>query len=193
MRTLKFLVVILSVLLIGAFICGCQEEKELETRPVNESEIVEEFSESTETATSETESEITELTLYFSDGQAMYLLPEKRKVPKTETPAQVAIEELIKGSEEAGHVSTIPEGTMLNSIDIDDETAYVDFSEEFKENYQLGSAAEIMTVYSIVNTLTEFPAIKKVKFLVEGKPLEIPGSNFDFKTQEFSRNADLIE
>ncbi len=193
MKYFKFLTILLAVVLVSIFLVGCQEEKELETKPANESEIVEESSESTETTTSETESETTELVLYFSDGQAMYLLPEKRKVPKTETPAQAAIEELIKGPEEAEHVSTIPEGTKLNGVNVEDETAYVDFSEEFKENYQLGSAAEIMTVYSLVNTLTEFPTIKKVKFLINGESLEIEGSNFDFKTQEFSRNADLIE
>jgi len=192
MKYFKFLTILSVVVLVSIFLVGCQEEKELETKPANESETVEEVADSTE-ATSEIESETTELVLYFSDEQAMYFLPEARKVPKTETPAQAAIEELIKGSEEAGHVSTIPKGTKLNGINIEDETAYVDFSEEFKANYQLGSAAETMTVYSIVNTLTEFPAIKKVKFLVNGEPLEIEGSNFDFKAQEFSRNADLIE
>jgi len=192
MKYFKFLTILSAVVLISIFLVGCQEEKEPETKPANESETVEEVADSTE-ATSEIELETTELVLYFSDEQAMYLLPEARKVPKTETPAQAAIEELIKGSEEAGHVSTIPEGTKLNGINIEDEIAYVDFSEEFKENYQLGSAAETMAVYSIVNTLTEFPAIKTVKFLINGEPLEIEGSNFDFKTQEFSRNADLIK
>lgn len=192
MKFFKLFTILLIVGALSIFLTGCREEKEPETKPANESEIVEEIADSTETA-SEIESETTELTLYFADEQAMYLLPEKREVPKTETPAQAAIEELIKGPEEVTHVSTIPEGTKLNGINVEDETAYVDFSKEFKANYQLGSAAEIMTVYSIVNTLTEFPAIKKVKFLVNGEPFEIEGSNFDFKAQEFSRNADLIE
>ncbi len=195
MKYFKLLTILLVVGALSIFLTGCREEKELETKPANEPEIAEEFSKSTGTIADESEIELetTKLTLYFSDEQAMYLLPETREVLKTETLAEAAIEELIKGSEEAGYVSTIPEGTKLNGINIEDETAYVNFSEEFKANYQLGSAAENMTVYSIVNTLTELPTIKRVRFLVNGEPLEIVGSNFNFKTQEFSRNADLIK
>lgn len=192
MKHFKFFVILVVITAICFFVAGCDKE-EPKTNGENEVISVEETSLDESGAEFETDEETTKLTIYFSDEQAMYLLPETREILKTETPAQAAIEELIKGPEEAGHIGTIPEGTMLNGIKIEDETAYVDFSEEFKANYQLGSAAEVMTVYSIVNTLTEFPAIKKVKFLVDGEPLEIKGSNFDFKVQEFSRNTDVIK
>ncbi|MDO8885562.1 GerMN domain-containing protein [Candidatus Oleimmundimicrobium sp.] len=192
MNRFKFLVILVVITAVCFFVTGCDKE-EPKTNGENEVISVEETGLDESGAEFETDEETTTLTVYFSDEQAMYLLPETKEVPKTETPAQAAIEELIKGPEEAGHVSTIPEGTKLNGIKIEEEMAYVDFSEKFKANYQLGSAAEIMTIYSIVNTLTEFPTIKRVKFLVNGEPLEIEGSNFDFKIQDFSRNADLIK
>lgn len=186
MKLFKCLAVILILTLLTLSLSGCFEKKEEPEKPAPE-EVTEPIKEG------EQEEETTSLTLYFADDQAIYLLAEEREIPKTKTPAKATLEELIKGPEKEGHFSTIPEGTKLNSVSIKDGLASVDFSEEFKTNYPLGSAAEMMTVYSIVNTLTEFSAIKEVKFLVDGEPLDIPGSNFDFTVQKFSRNEDLIK
>ena len=72
----------------------------------------------------------------------------------------------------------MPQGTSLLDINVkDDGLCIVDFSSEL-----LGDASgEVITgelmVYSIVNTLTEFPTIDSVEFRIEGQPVERLGDN----------------
>jgi germination protein M len=122
----------------------------------------------------------------------MYVVPEVREVDVVgRRYAQTAIEELIKGPTMPGLYPTIPNGTKLRSIKVEDGTAIVDFSKEFKENHSGGSAGELMTINSIVNTLTEFPSIKSVKFLIDGKENETLAGHVVFD-QPFTRNEDVI-
>ncbi len=112
--------------------------------------------------------EMVEVNLYFSDSHAMYLEPENRKISQTPSLAKQAVIELIKGPENLDLYPTIPEGTQVNEVYIADDIVYVDLSEEIFENHPGGSSGELMTVYSIVNTLTEIPPIKGVQILVGG-------------------------
>jgi len=116
--------------------------------------------------------EMLEVTLYFSDSQAMYLVPEKRKIPQTTSLARQAVIELIKGPENSASYPTIPEGTQVNEVYITDDIVYIDLSEEIFKNHPGGSSGELMTVYSIVNTLTEIPPIIGVQILVEGNEMK---------------------
>lgn len=112
--------------------------------------------------------EMVEVKLYFSDSQAMYLVLEKRKIPQAPSLARQAVIELIKGPENSDLYPTIPEGTQVNELYIAGDIAYIDLSEEIFKNHPGGSSGELMTVYSIVNTLTEISQIKGVQILVEG-------------------------
>jgi len=112
--------------------------------------------------------EMVEVNLYFSDSQAMYLVPEKRKISQAPSLARQAVIELIKGPESSDLYPTIPEGTKINEVYIADDIVYIDLSEEIFENHPGGSSGELMTVYSIVNTLTEISPIKGVQILVGG-------------------------
>jgi spore germination protein GerM len=50
--------------------------------------------------------------------------------------------------------------------------AFVNFSKNLIKKYQGGSTAEMATIYSLTNSITQnVPGIKKVKILVEGKEL----------------------
>jgi len=136
--------------------------------------------------------EMVEVTLYFSDSQAMYLVPEKRKIPQTPSLARQAIIELIKGPENSDLYSTIPEGTQINEIYIVDDIAYIDLSEEIFKNHPGGSSGELMTVYSIVNTLTEIPPIKGVQILVGGNERESLVGHIDI-SMPLLRDEDWIK
>ncbi len=115
-----------------------------------------------------------ELTLYFSDDQAMYLLPEKRKVAigEGESIAEAVVRELIKGPSGAGLKRTIPPETSLLSLSVENGVAGVNFSRGIQDSRYGGSAGESMLIYSIVNSLTELPGINQVQILVEGKKIE---------------------
>lgn len=119
--------------------------------------------------------------LYFSDEQAMYLLPEERIITKeNESLEAVVIQELINGPKKDGLVRTVPEGTKLLSISVINRVANVNFSKEFQSKHWGGSAGETMTLYSVVNSLGELPGIEKVQFLLEGEKKEsILNGNMD--------------
>jgi len=122
------------------------------------------------------------VTLYFSDDQAMYLVPEEREVVKggDETLEEVIINELIKGPGKEGLTRTMPEGTKLLSVTVVNGVAYVNLSKEFKTKHWGGSAGETMTLYSIVNSLCKLAGIEKVQLLLEGDKQEsILNGNMD--------------
>jgi len=117
-----------------------------------------------------------EVTLYFSDQEAEYLIGEKREIRKkdeVEEEVQEVIRELIKGPK-GRLLPTLPSQTELLSLQLDDKgIARVNFSRALSKDHPGGSSAEVMTVYSVVNTLIiNFPIIKRVQFLVEGKEIE---------------------
>jgi germination protein M len=109
-----------------------------------------------------------EITLYFSDGDAQYLIPESRKIKLKDYLAKQAIIELIKGPHNDNLYPTIPQTTRVNALYVSDGIAYIDFSSEIIEDHPGGSTGELLTIYSIVMTLTSFADIDKVQFLVDG-------------------------
>ncbi len=118
-----------------------------------------------------------DLTLYFSDSNAEKVWPEVRNVPVYDArTAWAALQALMDGPEKAGYFRTIPEGTVVLDLSIANGVCTVNFSREFIDNHWGGSAGEMMTLASIVNTLTEFPSIQKVMILVEGKSGETLGN-----------------
>jgi spore germination protein GerM len=132
----------------------------------------------------------TTLTLYFSDDQAMKLVKESREATQTAEPAAAAVRALIEGPKGAG-LATIPAGARLNGITIKDGVATVDLSREFVDGLPGGSASERMAVYSIVNSLTEFNTIERVKFQIDGADVETIGGHLD-ATEPLGRDESLF-
>jgi len=89
----------------------------------------------------ETLREMIEINLYFSDSQAMYLVSERRKIPKTSTLARHIVNELIKGPAIPDLYPTIPQGTQVNEVYIAGDIVYIDLSEEVFKNHP-GSLTE---------------------------------------------------
>lgn len=167
-------IIIFSYTVFNKFIVPAWErykEKPIKEIPYKEKEIKEIQPVPTE--------EMIEVNLYFSDSQAMYLVPEKRKIPQTPSLARQVVVELIKGPENSDLYPTIPEGTQINEVYIADDIAYIDLSEEIFKNHPGGSSGELMTVYSIVNTLTEIPPIRGVQILVGGNETKSLAGHID--------------
>jgi len=78
------------------------------------------------------------------------------------------LEELVNGP--VGEFDeSLPEGTIINSVIVDGELAGIDLNNAFAETLPSGSSAEMLAVYSIVNSIaTNFPQIAKVKISIEG-------------------------
>jgi spore germination protein GerM len=111
--------------------------------------------------------------LYFSDREEAYLIGEKREILKkneVNEEAKEMILELIKGPK-GKLIPTVPPQAKILSVQLDDKgVAKVNFDRALSRNHPGGSTSEMMTVYSIVNSLTHnFPQVKEVQILIEGE------------------------
>ncbi len=116
----------------------------------------------------------TTYTLYFTDETGRYLLAERRTDPfisEADLPKHL-ITQLIEGPQTNGLVATLPEGTRLLDINVENGVCAVDFSAEFLSNLPQDAAQERITVMSVVNTLTVLDNIDQVQFYVEGSRTE---------------------
>lgn len=108
--------------------------------------------------------------LYFATKDGMNLSVEHRKV--TGDKMRTAIEELIAGPKDSGLSPTIPDEVEVLSIRVSDGICTVNFNEKLAKNHWGGSSGEMLTVYSIVNTLAQFPGVEQVQILIEGQKVE---------------------
>jgi germination protein M len=117
----------------------------------------------------------TTLSLYFLRGEELGVA--ERRVPLTTKPATSAIKALIAGptsaEQAAGLTSAVPSGTRLLGLSIAGTTARVDLSHEFAAGG--GSLSMQARVAQIVYTLTRFPTVKAVDFMLDGALVETLG------------------
>lgn len=124
--------------------------------------------------------EKTIIKIYYYDPLSLKLAPEEREFTfykwewlfKKDNIAKNVISELIKGPKNNKLKSPIPSGTKILGISIKKDIAYVNFSNELKKNHPGGSLGEILTIYSIVNTITELSYVKKVQILIDSAVIE---------------------
>ena len=125
------------------------------------------------------------------------LMPEVREVPGLAAmgPADAltaVMHSLVAGPGKDSILQpTIPRGTVLRWVRLSGDVASVNLSAEFVSNHWGGSRAEEMTVYSIVNTLTEFAYVKRVILLVEGKPIQSIAGHIDIG-EPLVRNLSIV-
>jgi hypothetical protein len=122
-------------------------------------------------------------TLYFimvDQNGDTHQTPVQRTFPDTDTPLTAALSALLQGtsSDEAqqGLISLIPAGTRIISAAVQQGTAYLSFDENFLYN-TLGAEAYADQVKQIVWTATEFPTVKNVQILIEGRKENYLGDN----------------
>jgi len=136
-----------------------------------------------------------EVTLFFSDANERFLVPEKRFIPRETEPAEQAqemVKALLAGSK-TGLVSTFPEKATLQGVKIEGkDMLVVNFHDSLAANHPGGSAAEMATIYSLTNTLTvNLPEIRRVKVLIGGKEREWLKGHIGMK-EPFRMNKELI-
>ncbi|HEY8233500.1 MAG TPA: GerMN domain-containing protein [Vicinamibacteria bacterium] len=108
--------------------------------------------------------------LYFEAADKDGLLPEERDVafsPDLAQQLRTVVEELAKGPT-SGLVPTLPQGTrVIDVFVLAHGVACVSLSGEIAAGLPGGSRAELLTVYSIVNTIvTNFPAVSRVQLVL---------------------------
>jgi germination protein M len=145
------------------------EETVPEEASIPEEEIAEE-------AQSEEEAEADEITInvYYSDQMAEYLIPESRII-SSENKYVDALYELMKEPIDISLTPLIPDTTIINSVNIEEGNAEVDLSQEFLDDRFVSDTVDILLLYSIVNTLTQFPEVNSVTLYIDGEKLDILG------------------
>jgi Sporulation and spore germination len=116
--------------------------------------------------------------LYFGDALGRQLIAEQRVLGPADDDVALArrlIEVLIEGPRQAG-TRTLPQGARLRAVyilgngDGNDGTAVVDFTADSFAGHPGGVGAELLSIYSIVNTLAfNIDSIRSVKVLIGGR------------------------
>jgi germination protein M len=171
-----------------------QSDEDAATEKEGTSEQIESTEESSrEELTGETDvidpSEET-INVYYANSSAEYLAGEARTVEGSGKLVD-AIYEMMKNPIDSSLIVLIPATTKINSIRVFDGVAKIDFSEDFISDRFVSDTVDILLVYSIVNTLTEFSGVESVEFYIDGTKIDTLGQ-LDIKEPVF-RRSDLIK
>ncbi len=138
--------------------------------------------------------------LYFEDDNG-YIVPVMKKIKMEEGIGKAALNNLKESTAESlkasGLFAVLPDNAKID-LDISNKLATVDLNKEALQCYN--PLAEQNKVIAVVNTLTEFSTVDKVRFLVGGRKvskLEFgtdvskPVARFDLNPESADESADL--
>jgi spore germination protein GerM len=125
-------------------------------------------------------SQTTPAHLYFSDQKNQFLMAEERVLKSSKNPeffARSIVESLIKGPQH-GLVRTIPAEAAVRAVYLTPQgICYLDLTSAVAENHPGGIRSELLSIYSIVNSLVlNVAEIEAVKILINGdEPMTLAG------------------
>ena len=117
-----------------------------------------------------------QVNVYYPRNDGTGLVAVSRTVHDKYT---AAMKSLLTGTKEKGQTNVFPKKAKLLGVTVKDGVATVDFSKELQLNFSGGSTGEEMLIGSIVNTLTDFPEIQKVRILIDGASVETLSGHMD--------------
>lgn len=198
-KNLKLLVVLGIVIALGVTtLAACRNNNEDTNKTTSntttqEKSSLESAKKTTHASTTEAESQenmqvnlyyIKEATVNGGQGEkenqdngekSYYLVRETHTIPKTKAVAKAVLEELLKNDAKTeGAFVSFREDQKILGVDIENGVATVNLSPEYLLQDQSGNA-ETYSILAMVNTLTEFPSIEEVKFLVNGEKSQVGG------------------
>ncbi len=123
--------------------------------------------------------------LYFSDAGDRFLTAEDRTLALPDSVvvrAKIMVNALIEGPT-TPLTPTLPLEAKLLALHItDDGIAYVDFNRAISEKHPGGTLSELLTIFSVVNTLAlNLPEIEAVKILIEGREAGTLAGHIDIR------------
>ncbi|MCL2293920.1 MAG: GerMN domain-containing protein [Spirochaetes bacterium] len=135
-------------------------------------------------------------TLYFiaineADG-TIQLRRSTRSIKFSNSPLTSTITSLLDGVSSAeisrNYITLIPENTALNRIWVADGTAFMDFNENFLFN-SFGREGYIGQLQQIIYSATEFPTVRRIQILIDGKTLNYLGSEGIYIGKPLTRDS----
>lgn len=139
----------------------------------------------TSAATTTTVAGATSVRVYLVRGET--LAPVRRSVAPTLAVGRASLEQLIAGptAGETAYASAVPGTTTIRSLGIADGTATVDLSSAFGSGG--GSLSMRLRVAQVVWTLTQFPTVQRVRFLIDGVANPVLGGEGLMLDHSFTR------
>ncbi len=108
---------------------------------------------------------------YVEKNEKLVLVKVERNIPLSDTPLTDTINLLLEGpnpsEEKKGITSVFWSSTKLRKAKIKNNIAYLDFNSEIETG--VGISMLQARLYQIVYTATQFPEVKSVKILINGK------------------------
>ncbi len=190
MKLRNILVIVLAVL-CTVVLAGCDEQKKTESG--GSAAAVSSSTASGSSKSAGQEAAVTDISVYYPDVNATGLVAVTKNVKvKGQDKYKAAVEALLAGTDDKRLTTVFPKKTKLLKVAVSGSTARVDFDKNLTAGFVGGSTGEEMLVGSLVNTLTEFPEIKKVQILVEGKEIDSLSGHLDL-SKPVSRMSELIK
>ncbi len=129
---------------------------------------------------------------YVDKEGKIYIKGIIKPVEFIDSPLKKTLLTLLKGPNpeemNRGFLTLIPRETKIKNIYIKGDTAYIDFSEDFRFN-PLGVEGLKNQLKQVVYTVTEFHNIKRVQILINGKIEKYLGPEGIFIGKPLSRNS----
>ena len=127
-----------------------------------------------------------QVTLYFGSEDGKFLMPESREITGCDDDrgncVRSIVQELIKGPSTAGLVRLLPQETELQAFIERDGVAVLSFNPELCTRHSGGSMPELLTVYSLADTLaTNFSYMRRIRILVDGSEVETLKGHVDLR------------
>ena len=118
-----------------------------------------------------TDQETTDVLLYFVSADTNSLEAEVRAIPKEEGLARATVNQLLSGPREEDLVAAIPSSVSLRDIDVSNGVCTVDLSADVATLASIPETDQVLALYSLVNTLTQFDTVDYVQVLLNGQQL----------------------
>lgn len=114
------------------------------------------------------------LTLYFYDEHALHLIPVNRRIKNTSGLLQAAVNELVKGPcRFSGLSRTLPKDTGIPVL-LEEGIATLNLPGELN---RLGGSTQVLGIIdSLLLTVSQFPAVEKIRFLIDGEAVPVFGA-----------------
>lgn len=131
-----------------------------------------------------------QIKLYVPAGSGRSLATEEQEIQledSVQKQVRQVVELLVRRS------ASFPGGVEVREVFITSQgVAYVDFSPELVQDHPGGTSAEELTVFGLSHTLVvNFPVIKTVKILVEGREIQTIAGHLDL-TISYGRAPDYL-
>ncbi len=136
--------------------------------------------------------QVADLTLYFASQDGKALVRETQHVyyySSNISMEKLVMEQLLKGPKSENARNAITDGTELISVSVMDGVCFVNLNDRFQiQDYSID---EPVVIYSIVNSLTELPTVRKVQISVNGETNMVYRQDMSLQ-ETYSMNRDLV-